>query len=94
MWNVVSTVLSLCFQPARNLFLEKTKYILKLEDHLEALQEVSLSLKAVKDDLQNHIEMAERKGLRVLNEFNVWLSGVKDIQPKVTKLLEDSTAEI
>ncbi|CAH8326561.1 unnamed protein product [Eruca vesicaria subsp. sativa] len=94
MWNVVSSVLSFCFQPARNLFLEQTKYILKLEDHLEALQEVSLSLTAVKDDLQNQIEMEERKGLRVLKEFNDWLSKVEAIQPKVTKLLEDSTAEV
>ncbi|CAH8357781.1 unnamed protein product [Eruca vesicaria subsp. sativa] len=94
MWNVVSSVLSFCFQPARNLFLEQTKYILKLEDHLEALEEVSLSLTAVKDDLQNQIEMEERKGLRVLKEFNDWLSKVEAIQPKVTKLLEDSTAEI
>ena len=75
-------------------FLEKAKYILELEDNLEALQEVAPRLKAVKDDLQKKIEMEERRGLRALDEFNVWLSEVEAIQPKVTKLLEDRTSEI
>ncbi|WZZ79875.1 hypothetical protein YC2023_100447 [Brassica napus] len=75
-------------------FLEKAKYILELEDNLEALQEVATRLKAVKDDLQKKIEMEERRGLRALDEFNVWLSEVEVIQPKVTKLLEDRTSEI
>ncbi|KAF3572030.1 hypothetical protein F2Q69_00060545 [Brassica cretica] len=70
------------------------KYILEQEDNLEALQEVAPRLKAVKDDLQKKIEMEERRGLRALDEFNVWLSEVEAIQPKVTKLLEDRTSEI
>ncbi|KAL0697506.1 hypothetical protein Bca4012_053628 [Brassica carinata] len=90
MGNVVSSG----FQPATSFFLEKAKCILELEDHLEALQEVEPSLKAVKVDLQEQIEMEEQKGLRVLNEFKVWLSKVEAIQAKVTKLLEDRSAEI
>ncbi|CAN6901440.1 unnamed protein product [Brassica oleracea] len=38
--------------------------------------------------------MEERRNLRALDEFNVWLSEVEAIQPKVTKLLEDRTSEI
>lgn len=90
MGNVVSSG----FQAATSFFHEKAKYILELEDHLEALQEVKPNLKAVKDDLQNQIEMEERKGLQVLEEVKVWLSKVEAIQPKVTTLLEDRTAEI
>uniref|UniRef100_A0A0D3DNM1 Uncharacterized protein n=1 Tax=Brassica oleracea var. oleracea TaxID=109376 RepID=A0A0D3DNM1_BRAOL len=77
--------------PQVNLY---AKYILELEDNLEALQEVAPRLKAVKDDLQKKIEMEERRNLRALDEFNVWLSEVEAIQPKVTKLLEDRTSEI
>ncbi|CAN7057639.1 unnamed protein product [Brassica oleracea var. botrytis] len=94
MWNVVSSVLSFCFQPAKKWFLEKAKYILELEDNLEALQTVAPRLEAVKVDLQNQLEMAERKGLRGLHEFKVWISEVEAIQPKVDKLLEDRSAEI
>ncbi|CAG7900048.1 unnamed protein product [Brassica rapa] len=94
MWNIVLNVLKFCFQPAKNWFLEKAKYILELEDNLDALQEVAPRLKAVKDDLQKQIEMEERRGLRALDEFNVWLSEVEAVQPKFTKLLEDRTAEI
>lgn len=94
MWNVVLKVLSFCFQPAKNWFLESAKYILKLEDNLEALQEDVLRIEAAKDEMQEQIEMEERKGLRVFNEFKVWLSKVEAIQAKVTKLLEDRTSEI
>ncbi|KAH0863667.1 hypothetical protein HID58_080878 [Brassica napus] len=94
MWNVVSSVLSFCFQPAKKWFLEKATYILELEDNLEALQTVAPRLEAVKVDLQNQLEMAERKGLRGLHEFKVWISEVEAIQPKVDKLLEDRSAEI
>ena len=94
MWNVVLNVLSFCFQPAKNWFLESAKYILKLEDNLEALQEDVLRIEAAKDEMQEQIEMEERKGLRVFNEFKVWLSKVEAIQAKVIKLLEDRTSEI
>nr|ACP30597.1 disease resistance protein [Brassica rapa subsp. pekinensis] len=90
----MGNVLSNGFQAATSFFLEKAKYILELEDNLEALQEVARRLKAMKDDLQNQLEMEERKGLRALEEIKVWLSEVKAIQPKVTKLLEDRTSEI
>lgn len=95
MGNVVSGVVSSGFQAAKNLFFEKaTKYILELEDHLGALQEVAPRLEAVKVDLQNQLEMAYLKGLRAEEKFKVWISEVETIQPKVSKLLEDRTAEI
>ncbi|KAJ4879060.1 Disease resistance protein (NBS class) family [Raphanus sativus] len=90
----MGNVLSNGFQAATSFFLEKAKCILEVEDNIEALQEVEPNLKAVKDDLQNQIELEERKGLRVLEEVKVWLSKVEAIQPKVTKLLEDRTSEI
>ena len=95
MGNVVSSILSSGFQAAKNLFFEKdTKYILELEDHLEDLKTVSERLEAVKVDLQKQIEMEERKGLRALNVFNVWISEVEAIQVKVSKLLKIRTVEI
>ncbi|CAN6901468.1 unnamed protein product [Brassica oleracea] len=92
--SVLSNVLSSGLQPATSSFFEKAKYIFELEDNLEYLQEAAPCLEAVKADLQKQIEMEERKGLRARDVFNLWISKVEAIQPKVTKLLEDRTAEI
>ncbi|WZZ79880.1 hypothetical protein YC2023_100452 [Brassica napus] len=90
----VSSVISSGFRASKDWFFENTKYILELEDYLEDLQTVAPRLEAVKIDLQNQLEMAERKGLRGFHEFKVWISEIGAIQPKITKLLEDRTAEI
>ena len=92
--SVLSNVLSSGLQPATSSFFEKAKYIFELEDNLEYLQEAAPCLEAVKADLQKQIEMEERKGLRARDVFNLWISKVEAIQPKVTKLLEDRTAKI
>ena len=90
----MGNVLSSGFQLATSSFLRQAKYILELEANLEDLQREERHLEAAKVDLQNQLEIEERKGLRGLEEVKVWLSEVKAIQPKVTKLLEDRTSEI
>ncbi|CAH8357821.1 unnamed protein product [Eruca vesicaria subsp. sativa] len=90
MGNVLSSV----FQPATSSFLRQAKYIFELEANLEDLQREERHLEAAKVDLQNQLEVEERKGLRGLEEVKVWLSEVKAIQPKVSELLEDKTAEL
>ncbi|CAF2260303.1 BnaA08g26370D [Brassica napus] len=94
MGNVVSSVLSIGFEAAKNLLFEKAKYILELEAHLEALEKVKPDLEDAKVALKGKLEMNFRNGLGRDERCKVWISKVEAIQPKVTKLLEDSTAEI
>ncbi|CAN7035992.1 hypothetical protein IGI04_032594 [Brassica rapa subsp. trilocularis] len=94
MGNVVSSVLSIGFEAAKNLLFEKAKYILELEAHLEALEEVKPDLEDAKVALKGKLEMNFRNGLGRDERCKDWISKVEAIQPKVTKLLEDSTAEI
>ncbi|KAG2256677.1 hypothetical protein Bca52824_075971 [Brassica carinata] len=94
MGNVVSSVLSSGLQAAKKLLFEKAKYILDLEDHLKDLEKVKPDLEDAKVYLQEKLEMNARNGLRRHERCKDWISKVEAIERKVTKLLEDKTAEI
>ncbi|WZZ79887.1 hypothetical protein YC2023_100459 [Brassica napus] len=94
MGNVDSSVLSSGLQAAKKLLFEKAKYILDLEDHLKDLEKVKPDLEDAKVYLQEKLEMNARNGLRRHERCKDWISKVEAIERKVTKLLEDKTAEI
>ncbi|KAH0863668.1 hypothetical protein HID58_080879, partial [Brassica napus] len=89
-----SSVLSSGLQAAKKLLFEKAKYILDLEDHLKDLEKVKPDLEDAKVYLQEKLEMNARNGLRRHERCKDWISKVEAIERKVTKLLEDKTAEI
>lgn len=90
MGNAISSGVNYC----TSFLVGKAKYILELEDNLDALQSAAQRLEARRVDLENRIEKEERKGLQRLQEVGVWLSGVKAIQPQVRDLLDARTVEI
>ncbi|CAH8326593.1 unnamed protein product [Eruca vesicaria subsp. sativa] len=95
MGSVVSTVVSNGFEAAKNLVFEKAnKYIFKLDDHLKDLEEVKPDLEDKKVALLEKLEMNDRNGLPRDEICKDWISKVEAIQPKVSKLLEDKTAEL
>ncbi|CAL9010483.1 unnamed protein product [Prunus brigantina] len=71
-------------------------YVRKLQENLQALSTSLQELKALKDDVQRKVELAERQPrLKRLEQVNNWILGVEALETEINEvIISHSTQEI
>ncbi|XP_008243865.1 PREDICTED: probable disease resistance protein At5g63020 [Prunus mume] len=75
---------------------ERVRYVRNLQENLQALSTSLQELKALKDDVQRKVELAERQpGLKRLKQVNNWILRAEALETEINEvIISHSTQEI